>query len=82
LDYNTTTKIFSNLILSVDFEYTRHTDGTAIQREKKITWILEDETEYADKKVMVKYYTTAREKEEEIQRRRKNIILTLKGKGY
>ena len=81
-EYNTTTKVFSELILKVSFEYTRHTDGTAIQREKKITWIHEDETECAEQKVMVKYYTTPKEKEEEIQRRRKNIILTLKGKGY
>jgi len=80
--YDINSNVFSDLVLRVDFDYTRHTDGTAIQRQKTITRILEDWTEAEDEKVMIKYYTTPKEKEEEIQRRRSNIILTLKGKGY
>ncbi len=82
LDYNTTTNVFSDLILKVEFEYTRNADGTAIQREKEITWIHEDGSMCQDTKIMVKYYTTPKEKEEEVQRRRRNIILSLKWKWY
>ena len=80
-NYDVNTEVFSDLVLKVDFEYTRHTDWTAISRTKTITWILEDETESDHLKVMTKYYISPREKEEEIERRRQNIIFTLKGYG-
>lgn len=81
-NYEASTETYSDEILYVDFAYTRDTNWLAIQRTKVITRLYFDDTECPDKKTMIKYYTTPRAKEEEIQKRRKNLIHSVKGMGY
>lgn len=76
--FDESTSTYSDLVVFVELVYTRDSNGLAIKRNKIVTRMFEDDTPCQDTKVMLKYYTTPKEKEQEVQKRRSNIIYDLK----